>query len=92
MEEQGEIARFAAKAPRLTELPVPNAPDSGFFQVPLPHLSMLRIGGGDVADKTGIYHAADMCWPRSVPALLHIRYQCIAANGMRRHETRQRWS
>ncbi|KML48766.1 hypothetical protein VL15_29390 [Burkholderia cepacia] len=46
MEEGGEIARFAAKAPFLTELTVPNAPDANFFEVPLPHLNRLRIGGG----------------------------------------------
>ncbi|WP_174423935.1 hypothetical protein [Cupriavidus basilensis] len=46
MEEQGEIARFAAKAPYLSELVVPNAPDLSFFQIPLPRLSTLRIGGG----------------------------------------------
>lgn len=46
MEEEGEIARFAAKAPLLAELTVPNAPDASFFEVPLPHLNNLRIGGG----------------------------------------------
>lgn len=46
MEEDGEIARFAAKAPHLAELVVPNAPDATFFEVPLPHLQSLRIGGG----------------------------------------------
>ncbi|MEG0184158.1 MAG: hypothetical protein RR704_11975 [Stenotrophomonas sp.] len=46
MEEGGEIARFAAKAPHLSELVVPNAPDATFFEVPLPHLHSLRIGGG----------------------------------------------
>nr|WP_315847207.1 hypothetical protein [uncultured Achromobacter sp.] len=46
MEEGGDIARFAAKAPYLSDLVVPNAPDATFFQVPLPQLSMLRIGGG----------------------------------------------
>lgn len=46
MEESGEIARFARRAPYLTELVVPNAPDASFFEVPLPHLNMLRIGGG----------------------------------------------
>lgn len=45
MEEGGEIARFVDKAPYLSELVVPNAPDASFFQVPLPHLSMLRVGG-----------------------------------------------
>lgn len=45
MEEGGEIARFCAKAPHLTELVVPNAPNNDFFQVPLPQLSTLRIGG-----------------------------------------------
>ncbi|MDN7932194.1 hypothetical protein QZM52_12980 [Burkholderia metallica] len=47
MQEGGEIARFAAKAPFLTELTVPNAPDARFFDVPLPHLARLRIGGAD---------------------------------------------
>ncbi|BBA39621.1 MULTISPECIES: hypothetical protein [Burkholderia] len=47
MQEGGEIARFAAKAPFLTELTVPNAPDAHFFDVPLAHLERLRIGGGD---------------------------------------------
>lgn len=46
MEEAGEIARFVAKAPHLTELVVPNAPDARFFDVPLPQLATLRIGGG----------------------------------------------
>lgn len=46
MEEGGEIARFASRAPYLTELVVPNAPDASFFDVPLPHLNLLRIGGG----------------------------------------------
>ncbi|MNX76557.1 hypothetical protein D3C86_1080690 [compost metagenome] len=45
MEEGGEIARFATKAPHLAELIVPNAPDATFFQAPLPHLSILRIAG-----------------------------------------------
>lgn len=45
MEEGGEIARFCAKAPHLTELVVPNAPNGDFFQVPLTQLSTLRIGG-----------------------------------------------
>ncbi|MCA8279280.1 hypothetical protein LGN21_06760 [Burkholderia cepacia] len=47
MQEGGEIARFAAKAPFLAELTVPNAPDARFFDVPLAHLERLRIGGGD---------------------------------------------
>lgn len=47
MQEGGEIARFAAKAPFLTELTVPNVPDAHFFDVPLAHLERLRIGGGD---------------------------------------------
>lgn len=46
MEEQGEIARFAAKAPNLSELVVPNAPDQSFFEHPMPNLHSLRIGGG----------------------------------------------
>ncbi|WP_313437988.1 hypothetical protein [Stenotrophomonas sp.] len=46
MEEDGEIARFASRAPYLTELVVPNAPDASFFEVPLPHLNILQIGGG----------------------------------------------
>lgn len=46
MQEGGEIARFVAKAPLLTELTVPNAPDAHFFEAPIPHLSRLRIGGG----------------------------------------------
>ncbi|MDN7427697.1 hypothetical protein [Burkholderia sp. AU45388] len=46
MQEGGEIARFVAKAPCLNELTVPNAPDVRFFDVPLPHLNRLRIGGG----------------------------------------------
>ncbi|MCL9658522.1 hypothetical protein L2088_27770 [Pseudomonas protegens] len=45
MEEAGEIARFVAKALHLSELTLPNAPDSSFFQVHLPHLTHLRIGG-----------------------------------------------
>ncbi|AOI75412.1 MULTISPECIES: hypothetical protein [Burkholderia] len=45
MQEGGEIARFVAKAPFLAELTVPNAPDARFFDVPLPYLSRLRIGG-----------------------------------------------
>lgn len=46
MEESGELARFVQKAPYLSELVVPNAPDSTFFQVELPHLSTLHVGGG----------------------------------------------
>ncbi|KVG64210.1 hypothetical protein [Burkholderia pseudomultivorans] len=46
MREGGEIARFVAKAPFLSELTVPNAPDARFFDVPLAHLERLRIGGG----------------------------------------------
>ena len=46
MEEGGEIARFAAKCPVLSELTVPNAPDASFFDVALPHLTSLQIGGG----------------------------------------------
>ncbi|NBF09783.1 hypothetical protein [Pseudomonas sp. Fl4BN1] len=46
MEEAGEIARFVAKAPHLGELTLPNAPDSSFFQVDLPHLALLRVAGG----------------------------------------------
>ena len=46
MEEDGEIARFVSKAPYLSELVVPNAPDASFFELALPHLNMLRIGGG----------------------------------------------
>ncbi len=46
MEEAGEIARFASRAPYLTELVVPNAPDASFFDVPLPHLNILQIGPG----------------------------------------------
>lgn len=65
MEEGGEIARFAAKAPYLSHLTVPNAPDAAFFQVPLDHLSVLRIGGG--MDTQGfIGHLADA---RNLPAL-----------------------
>jgi len=41
----GVIARLVAKAPNLAELTLPNAPDSEFFDVPLPHLGSLRIGG-----------------------------------------------
>lgn len=46
MEEAGDIARFAAKAPHLTQLEVPNAPDASFFDVALPQLATLRIGAG----------------------------------------------
>ena len=46
MEEGGDIARFAAKCPVLSELTVPNAPDASFFALALPHLSTLQIGGG----------------------------------------------
>lgn len=46
MEEAGDMARFAAKAPHLTELVLPNAPDASFFDVSLPHLATLRIGAG----------------------------------------------
>ncbi|WP_236187236.1 hypothetical protein [Pseudomonas protegens] len=44
MEEAGEIARWVAKAPYLSELTLPNAPNADFFQVDLPHLAQLRIG------------------------------------------------
>lgn len=46
MEESGEIARFAAKAPALTQLTVPNAPDASFFDVPLPYLQTLVVESG----------------------------------------------
>lgn len=46
MEEAGEIARLCRKAPRLTDLTVPNAPDASFFAVSLPALCFLRVGGG----------------------------------------------
>ncbi len=46
MEEAGEIARFAAKAPGLVQLTVPNAPDASFFAVPLPYLSTLQVESG----------------------------------------------
>ncbi|MBB1594377.1 hypothetical protein [Achromobacter sp. UMC46] len=65
MEEGGEIARFAAKAPYLTDLVVPNAPDAAFFQVPLPQLSMLRIGGG--SDTQGFID--NLAASRNLPAL-----------------------
>ncbi|RQZ89295.1 hypothetical protein DF053_10245 [Burkholderia cepacia] len=58
MQEGGEIARFAAKAPFLAELTVPNAPDARFFDVPLAHLERLRIGGGDDTQQF-IDHLAD---------------------------------
>lgn len=45
MEEGGEVARFCAKAPNLTQLVLPNSPNRDFFQVPLPQLATLRIGG-----------------------------------------------
>lgn len=41
----GIIARLAEKMPYLVELTLPNAPDATFFDVPLPHLWTLRIGG-----------------------------------------------
>jgi len=43
LEEGGDIARFVAKIPYLTELTIPNAPDASFFARQLPHLSHLRI-------------------------------------------------
>ncbi|ERO65664.1 hypothetical protein [Pseudomonas piscis] len=46
MAEAGEIARFVAKAPYLSELTLPNAPNGDFFQVDLSHLELLRIGAG----------------------------------------------
>jgi hypothetical protein len=46
MAEGGDIARFVGKAPNLSELVVPNAPDFNFFARPLPNLHSLRIGGG----------------------------------------------
>lgn len=46
MEESGDIARFAAKAPGLIQLTVPNAPDASFFTVPLPQLSTLVVESG----------------------------------------------
>ncbi|AOJ65317.1 hypothetical protein WJ32_22760 [Burkholderia ubonensis] len=58
MEEGGDIARFVAKSPFLTELTVPNAPDAGFFGVRLPHLATLRIGGG-YSTQNFIGHLAD---------------------------------
>jgi hypothetical protein len=51
MSEGGDIARFAAKAPYLSELTVPNAPDVSFFELPLAHLTSLRVGGGHDTQK-----------------------------------------
>jgi len=65
MEEAGEIARFASRAPYLTELVVPNAPDTSFFDVPLPHLNILQIGAGSDTQRF-IEHLAVS---RDLPAL-----------------------
>ena len=65
MEEDGEIARFVAKTSYLSELVVPNAPDASFFEVPLPHLNMLRIGGGCDTQRFIEHLAAS----RNLPAL-----------------------
>ncbi|AZC27038.1 hypothetical protein [Pseudomonas sessilinigenes] len=46
MEEAGEVARFVAKTPYLSELTLPNAPDGNFFEVDLPYLEQLHIGAG----------------------------------------------
>jgi len=64
-EEAGEIARFASRAPYLTELVVPNAPDASFFDVPLPHLNILQIGPGSDTQRF-IQHLAAS---RNLPAL-----------------------
>lgn len=65
MEEAGEIARFASRAPYLTELVVPNAPDASFFDVPLPHLNILQIGPGSDTQRFIEHLAAS----RNLPAL-----------------------
>lgn len=65
MEEAGEIARFVAKTPHLTQLVMPNAPDATFFDVPLPHLRMLRIG-----DSSDTQHFIDaLAGSSNLPAL-----------------------
>ncbi|SMR83986.1 MULTISPECIES: hypothetical protein [Stenotrophomonas] len=65
MEEDGEIARFVSKAPYLSELVVPNAPDAAFFEVPLPHLHSLRIGGGSDTQR----FIDNLVASRNLPAL-----------------------
>ncbi|MGG6344951.1 hypothetical protein ACQ5SA_17075 [Stenotrophomonas indicatrix] len=65
MEEDGEIARFVSKAPHLSELVVPNAPDPAFFEVPLPHLHSLRIGGGSDTQR----FIDNLVASRNLPAL-----------------------
>lgn len=65
MEEAGEIARFVSRAPYLSELVVPNAPDAAFFEVPLPHLHSLRIGGGSDTQR----FIGNLAGSRNLPAL-----------------------
>ncbi|MNN16321.1 hypothetical protein D3C81_1294550 [compost metagenome] len=65
MEEDGEIARFVSKAPYLSELVVPNAPDAAFFEVPLPHLHSLHIGGGSDTQR----FIDNLAASRNLPAL-----------------------
>lgn len=70
MEEQGEIARLCRKAPRLTELTVPNAPDASFFAVPLPALCSLRIGGGYDTQR----FVANLARATNLPSLYHLDF------------------
>lgn len=65
MEEDGEIARFVSRAPHLGELVVPNAPDAAFFEVPLPHLHSLHIGGGSDTQR----FIDNLAASRNLPAL-----------------------
>lgn len=44
LEEDGDIARWVRKTPRLSELTVPNPPNADFFAVPLPQLNSLCVG------------------------------------------------
>jgi hypothetical protein len=45
-EEDGMLAEIASKAPMLTQLTVPSAPSSAFFDVNLEHLECLNVDAG----------------------------------------------
>lgn len=45
-DEDGQIARLAAKAPLLESLILPSAPDETFFKIGLRHLTYLRVESG----------------------------------------------
>ena len=57
IDEDGVIARLAAKCPQLAYLQVPSAPSPEFFEVPLPTLRVLSVDAG-YATQNFIRHFA----------------------------------